>query len=125
VTTTRQSPGNGYVGSYSTAAGTRWEWKATLTLPNGTRKVVHKRGFLIKTAANKALTKVLAASGDGKYAEPSKQPFGDYLAAWLNGLQHSPSTVASYRKNVRLHISPHLGTLPLSEVPQTFRTGIQ
>lgn len=113
--TNRQSPGKGYTGSYSTAAGTRWEYKATLTL-NGQKKIVHKRGFDTKTKANKALHAVLAASDAGTYAEPSKQLLGDYLATWLDGLQHSPSTVASYRKNARLHISPHLGTLPLSAV---------
>ena len=56
----RSSPGEGYVGSYTTGAGVRWEWKATVTLPDSTRKVVHKRGFKTKTAANKALRRGIA-----------------------------------------------------------------
>lgn len=46
--------------------------------------------------------------------DPSRQSVGDYLAGWLAGLRLAPSTVASYRKNVRLHISPRIGSVPLA-----------
>ena len=59
---------------------------------------------------------MLAASDDKRYAEPSKQLLGDYLTTWLNGLQLAPQTTASYRKNVRLHITPYLGTLQLAAI---------
>jgi integrase len=45
---------------------------------------------------------------------PVRQPVGDYLGEWLDGLRLAPSTVASYRKNVRLHVIPRLGAVPLS-----------
>jgi hypothetical protein len=64
--------------------------------------------------AKKARTEPLNASAQGTYSEPSKQPFAAYLASWLDGLQHSPQTTASYRKNVRLHIAPALGRVPLA-----------
>ena len=42
---------------------------------------------------------------------------GAYLAAgWLDGLRLAPSTVASYRKNVRLHIAPAIGAVPLAHL---------
>ena len=41
---------------------------------------------------------------------------GEYLATWLDGLRLAPSTVASYRKNVRLHIAPRIGTVPLASL---------
>ena len=41
---------------------------------------------------------------------------GDYLATWLDGLRLAPSTVASYKKNVRLHIAPNIGSVPLASL---------
>jgi len=41
---------------------------------------------------------------------------GEYLDGWLDSLRLAPSTVASYRKNVRLHIAPNIGTVPLSSL---------
>ena len=96
--------------------------KATVTLADGTRKVAHKRGFKTKTAANKAQREALTASDKGTYAEPSKQRLGDYLATWLDGLQLAPSTVAGYRKNVRLHIAPYLGSVPLAQLAPAMLT---
>jgi integrase len=50
----------------------------------------------------------------GEWTDPSKQPLGAYLDEWLAGLRLAPSTVASYRKNVRLHVKPYIGTVPLA-----------
>jgi hypothetical protein len=68
------------------------------------KQVKIKRGFASGKAARDAMRDALTASGKGEYADPSKQPLGAYLAGWLDGLRLAPSTVASYRKNVRLHI---------------------
>jgi hypothetical protein len=40
------------------------------------------------------MREALSASEKGGHAEPSKQPAGEYLAAWLDGLRLAPSTVA-------------------------------
>ena len=112
----RRSPGEGGVYSYRTGAGERWDRKATVTLADGTSGPKVKRGFMTKKAAQKALREALAASGRGEYTDPSKQLLGDYLATWLDGLRLAPSTVASYRKNVRLHIAPYVGTVPLASL---------
>jgi hypothetical protein len=69
-----------------------------------------KRGFGTKKAALDGLREALSASSKGGYAEPSKMLTSDYLASWLDGLRLAPSTVASYRKNVRLHIVPNIAT---------------
>jgi integrase len=75
-----------------------------------------KRGFTTKTGALKALREALAASDSTGFTEPSKMPTSEYLAAWLDGLRLAPSTVASYRKNVRLHITPNIGSVPLASL---------
>jgi integrase len=121
-TSTRRTPKTGGFHSYETSGGTLWAWKATLTLPDGTKKVVHKRGYRTKTGAVKALNEAVNSSDKGTYAEPSKQPTGAYLATWLDGLQHAPSTIASYRKNVRLHITPYLGSVPLASLTPVMLT---
>jgi integrase len=52
----------------------------------------------------------------GAWVEPSKQRLDAYLAEWIAGQRLSPSTLASYRKNIRLHIDPHLGATPMSRL---------
>jgi len=77
---------------------------------------VVERGYLSKKSAQDAMREALTASRKGGYAEPSKMLTGDYLAAWLDGLRLAPSTVASYRKNVRVHIEPRIGAVPLAHL---------
>jgi integrase len=116
-TTKRRAPGEGSVGSYRTkTAGTLFYWKATVTQPDGTKKQKQVRGFETKRAAMADMREALSASDKGGFTEPSKQPLGDYLATWLDGLRLAPSTVASYRKNVRLHIRTRIGTVPLASL---------
>jgi integrase len=117
----RRSPGEGSTGSYMTKAGVRWYWKATLTMADGTKKIVWKRGFLTKTTpkgggpagAPEDMREAQAASGKQGYAAPSKQPFGEYLTTWLASLRLAPSTAASYKRNVRVHIAAY----PIASVP--------
>ncbi|MEU4545578.1 hypothetical protein [Nonomuraea dietziae] len=51
----------------------------------------------------------------GKFVHPSKQTLGAYLDEWVAGLRLEPSTLASYKKNIRLHLKPYdLGKTPLA-----------
>ncbi len=63
--------------------------------------------------AAKALREAQAQIDKGEWADPSKQPAGEYLDEWAAGLRLGASTVASYRKNIRLHLKPYLGAVPL------------
>jgi integrase len=114
--TKRRSPHEGGAYSYQTKAGTLWYWKATITGPDGTAKPRVKRGFTTKKAALDDLREALSASAKGGYAEPSRMTLEAYLATWLDGLRLAPSTVASYKKNVRLHIAPNIGSVPLASL---------
>jgi integrase len=118
-TTKRRSPHEGGAYSYITRAGLRWYWKAVISGPDGTAKPRVKRGYETKQAALAGLRDALAASSKGGYAEPSKMLTGAYLATWIEGLRLAPSTIASYRKNVRLHISPNIGSTPLASLTAT------
>ena len=40
----------------------------------------------------------------------------EYLTKWLDGLQVDPSTIASYRGQVRVHLIPHLGEIRIDKL---------
>ena len=110
--TKRRSPGEGSVWPYQTKAGERW----AIGHPSfGTRRNAAGWGKTKRTA-QQALRDMLTDASRGELVDPSRQPVGAYLEEWAAGLRLAPSTVASYRKNIRLHIAPALGTVPLNRL---------
>jgi integrase len=108
--TKRRSPGEGSVWPYQTMGGERW----AIGHPSfGTRRNAAGWGKTKRTA-QQALRDMLTDASRGELVDPSKQPLGAYLEEWAAGLRLAPSTVASYRKNIRLHITPALGAVPLA-----------
>jgi integrase len=106
----RRSPGEGSVWPYQTKAGERW----AIGHPSfGTRRNASEWGKTKRTA-QQALRDMLTDASRGELVDPSRQLVGAYLDEWAAGLRLAPSTVASYRKNIRLHIKPALGTVPLA-----------
>ena len=119
----RRSPGEGSVWPYRTKAGQlRYAIGYVRLMPDGTRKAVTRRTgpngerWTTERDAKRALRAVLVAADKGELVNPSKQQVGAYLDEWLAGLRLAPSTVASYRKNVRLHLAPHIGAVPLASL---------
>ena len=114
-TTKRNSPNTGggpY--PYQTSAGKWWHFVATVTLPDGTRRKAHMAR--VHHQRGSAQGHARAALGLRPVRRPVEAALGAYLADWLDGLRLAPSTVASYRKSVRLHIDPYLGTEPLAQL---------
>ena len=108
----RRSPGEGSVWPYQTKAGERW----AIGHPSfGTRRNAAGWGKTKRTA-QQALRDMLTDASRGELVDPSRQPTGAYLDEWAAGLRLAPSTIASYRKNIRLHITPALGTVPLNRL---------
>jgi integrase len=80
----------------------------------GTKQVL-RRGYVSQKAAAAALRAALAEVDKGQHVAPSKLTVGQYLTdQWLPALRVKPSTEASYKKNVRLHVIPHIGSVPLA-----------
>jgi integrase len=122
----RRSPGEGGAYPYRTNAGVRWCWKAVLEQPDGTHKpVMRRRGpdgeeFPTRKAALTAMRQAQAEAHKGVFAgAPSRQSVSAHIATWLDGLRLRPSTVASYRIIMRLHVEPYIGRLPLASVTST------
>jgi integrase len=54
----------------------------------------------------------------GRIANPSSQTVGQYLADWHRSHQRGlrASTADNYAANIRLHIDPHIGGIPLAQL---------
>ncbi|WP_344635792.1 tyrosine-type recombinase/integrase [Kitasatospora cystarginea] len=84
------------------------------------------RDYPTKTAAEKALRQWHNDYEAGKvYAEetpemPAEEPavllLGEHLDRWLANCRKEGTTVAGYETKIRLHIKPHIGGVPLTEV---------
>ncbi|MFC5748915.1 site-specific integrase [Actinomadura rugatobispora] len=118
----RRSPGEGSVFTYKTKAGERYGIKFQRPLEDGTTKTVFRRRgpngekWTTYTDASKALRDALGKVDRDEWVDPSKQPVGEYLDTWAAGLRLGDSTVASYKKNIRLHLKPYLGAVPLASL---------
>lgn len=119
----RRPSGEGSVIEYKTSAGvTRYGIKFMIRLADSRSRQVMRRvdsnrqPWMTRDAAADALREALVKVRRDEWAEPSRQPLRDYLATWLDGLRLAPATVASYRKNMRLHVIPQLGSLPLASL---------
>ncbi|MER7362657.1 tyrosine-type recombinase/integrase [Nonomuraea wenchangensis] len=118
----RRSPGEGSVFSYKLSKGqVRYGIKFMATLPDGSAKQVlrrrdeHNQPWLTQTDAQKALREALGKVDKGEFVQASKQTLGAYLDEWVAGLRLESSTLASYKKNIRLHLKPYdLGKTPLA-----------
>ena len=112
----RRQAGEGGISEYATKAGPRFLIKYPVLLQDGTKRVVLKRGFKTRREAAAQLRIEIGKAETGAWVEPSKQQLDAYLAEWVAGQRLSASTLASYRKNIRLHIDPYLGETPLSRL---------
>jgi hypothetical protein len=118
-TTKRRQAGEGGISEYLTKAGPRFLIKYPVQQEDGTKRVVLKRGFTTRRQAAAALRADIRRTETGEWVHPSKQPLAAYLAEWLDGQRLAPATLASYRKNVRLHVAPRLGATAMDRLTGT------
>ena len=72
-----------------------------------------------KSDADKLVTELVKRHNDGDYRAPEKITLGTYLVErWLPGqrAQLRPSTLDSYERNIRLHVLPLIGNVPLQRL---------
>lgn len=83
-------------------------------------------GFRRKTDAEDYLLEVTGAMRLGTFVEPSTITVAEYADRWL-GLQAGrlkPSTLASYRRNLRVHVLPALGEVRLQQITPDMLDGL-
>lgn len=86
---------------------------------SGRRQQKWHSGFRTKREASEALTEILGQLSTGQYVAPSKLTVRLFLEdEWLPAVHGSlrPLTFESYAGNVRNHIVPRLGSLPLQQL---------
>lgn len=116
----RRQAGEGTIGTYDTKTkGTLFLAKWGEPQADGTTKPRLKRGFPTRKAAADHLREVTSSIARGVYVAPNKVTVEDHFKEWVDSLRKQPSTVASYRKNVRLHVIPALGQLRLEQLTGT------
>ena len=72
-----------------------------------------------RTEAEKLLAELVKRVHDGDYRAPDKITVGDYLLhRWLPAKQTrlKPTTAGVYERNIRLHINPNIGHIPLQKL---------
>ncbi len=114
--TRRRQAGEGSIAEYFTNAGPRFLVKYTAQGEDGRTRVVLKRGFTTRKEAATFLRAEVRSVETGRWVDPSDQRLDAYLQEWIAGQRLKPSTLSSYRKNIRLHIDPHLGATPVAKL---------
>jgi integrase len=120
----RRQAGEGGISEYQTKAGPRYLIKYSAPGADGARKMVLRRGFPDRKTAAAGLRKQIGSVETGTHVAASRRTVEQHFGEWLEGLRLSPSTAASYRKNVRLHVLPHIGGVRLDQLTGTRLTGL-
>lgn len=118
----------GHVAKKVTTKGTKknLRWYPVVFLgvdENGKRKYKWLPGHDTKGSAEKTLVEYLQQINSGTYVDPCKDPLSLYLTKWLEHkrAQVRIRTCEIYERTIRLHINPHVGRVPVSDLkPQPF-----
>jgi integrase len=127
----RRPPGEGSVFEYKLTDGTvRFGIKFDAPSTTGVRHQVMRRRdsngqpWLDRDAATTALREMVVKADKGEWIEPSKQPVAAYMETWLDGLRLAPGTMSGYRANMRNHVIPYIGRLPLASLTSARLTAL-
>src|SRR3954454_5475070 len=83
-----------------------------------------KKGFRTEREANRFRRQTPTAVDTHTYVAPAKVLVGEYLENWLAGLRLKPQTIAGYQGDARLHITPHIGHIPLADLTPAHLNGL-
>lgn len=94
-----------------------WAFAADVPSVNDRRKTMRRSGYPTKSAAQRALTDVLARHGAGVKVD-DRQKTAAYLTGWLAQKRHKlkPKTLYRYTEIVTNELVPALGALPLEQL---------
>jgi len=71
-----------------------------------------------RKGAERLLVELVKRHHDGEYRPPQKITLGEYLERWLptQKARLAASTFSSYQRNIRLHVVPYIGLIPLQRL---------
>ena len=84
----------------------------------GKRKQKWHSGYRTKRDAERALAEMVDSVNRGTYVPKTRQTVSEFVAEWLAAIEPTvrPATHYSYKRNLRLHVEPYIGTAPLVSV---------
>ncbi|MEX2659057.1 MAG: site-specific integrase, partial [Acidimicrobiales bacterium] len=100
--------------------GSTWTYYVYVTGGDGRRRQVSKGGFRTRKEAEAARVRSLGALQSGTWVRPERVTVREFLEdEWLP-TQAPPtleeSNYRSYRRNIRLHVVPYIGGIPLQQL---------
>ena len=113
----------GSIQSYDTDTGKRWRFQIyVLKDPEypemGSRRLT-RSGFTSTDEANDALQEALKQRKQNEKFGNKVPTVGTYADEWVAGLKLAASTTKGYKKIIRNHIRPQLGTIRLDKLTAT------
>lgn len=96
-------------------------WMSQITIgrkPDGKPRRLTLYGKTRREAADK-LTKALGDRQNGTLVGPNQVTLGQWLDTWLQGYKKArlrPTTFSSYEQQIRVHIKPAVGLIPLRDL---------
>jgi len=96
-------------------------WRGAVVIGRDEKGNLKRKWFNGKTKKEviDKMQPVLALINTGEYVEPSKTSLGEWLDVWLSEYKKNvlkPTTYDSYETNIRHHLKPGLGHIPLKDL---------
>lgn len=95
----------------------RWYFRVDVGVgPNGERQQTTRRGFRTRKKAQEELDKIRVQRREGTLVQPNRRRLAEWLHEWLETQETAglrATTIASYRRNFRLHVAPRVGGVQL------------
>jgi hypothetical protein len=118
----RRQAGEGAIIQYETRAGIRYAIKYRIPRDDGPdeqkllRRTRDREPMTTRKQAAEELRDILMELKQGTHATSQKITVEQRLTQWVDGLRIADSTRASYKKNLRLHVFPYIGSMPLAKL---------
>ncbi|MCH6470395.1 tyrosine-type recombinase/integrase [Sinomonas terrae] len=113
----------GSIQEYQTAQGKRWRFQIYVLkdpeYPEQGMRRLTRSGFKDTAEANDALQDALKQRAQNEKFSGKVPALGVYAEEWAEGLKLADSTVKGYKKIIRNHIKPQLGTIRLDKLTAT------
>ena len=113
----------GSITSYATQGGQRWKFQ--IYVPKDPERPelgdtrLTRGGFKSLDEAQRALAEALKKKKSNARFQSKTPTIGEYADHWIASLRLQNSTIEGYKKIVRNHVTPYLGTIRLDKLTAT------
>jgi integrase len=113
----------GSITSYETKSGRRWKFQ--IYVPKDPERPelgdtrLTRGGFNSLDETQRALAEVLRKKKANARFQSKVPSVGEYAAHWIAGLRLQNSTIEGYKKAIRIHVTPYLGTIRIDQLTPT------